>query len=66
MELCNKSREDAVKITKEIHEKGKGVVFTAHKELAELKREQIATKRDAEAIALGAPNLPLNVTIESE
>ena len=63
MEVCKMSKEEAVKATLAIHEDGKAPVWKGHKELAELKRDQIATFRDEELVAQGAPNVPLNVTI---
>lgn len=66
MKVCGKNEDEAVQITKEIHTQGKGIAFVAHKELAELKRDQIVTFRDDLAIRAGAPNIPLNVTLESE
>lgn len=66
MKVCGKSELQAFNLMLEIHTTGRGVVFVAHKELAELKREQISTFRDTRAITAGAPNISLNVTIESE
>lgn len=40
-ELCGHTREAAYKLTEEVHEKGKAVVYTNHLELAEFKRDQI-------------------------
>lgn len=63
MEVCKMNQEEATKAVLAIHEEGKAPVWKGHKELAELKRDQIATFRDEELVAQGAPNVPLNVTI---
>ena len=64
MEVCKMTPEDATETTLKIAEEGKAAVWKGHKELAELKRDQIATFRDNDLIKLtGAPNVPLNVTI---
>ena len=41
MTLFGHSLEKAFRITDDVHHKGKGIAFTTHKELAELKRDQI-------------------------
>jgi len=66
MKVCGKKKEEAVEITREIHTKGKGIAYVAHKEVAELKRDQIVTFRDELAIQAGAPSIPLNVTLETD
>ena len=66
MKVCGKNEQEAIKLTAEIHTKGKAVVFVTHKEHAEFKRDQITTFRDEYAIQAGAPNIALNVTLESE
>jgi len=64
MEVCKMSKDEAIKTTIEIYQEGKAVVWRSHKELAELKRDQIATFRDARLQQLiNAPNVPLNVTV---
>ncbi len=66
MKVCGKKKDEAIQITKEIHTQGKGIAYVAHKEVAELKRDQIVTFRAELAIQAGAPSLPLNVTLEED
>jgi len=41
MTIFSHNAEKAFQITKEVDQAGKGIAFTCHKELAELKRDQI-------------------------
>lgn len=63
MEVCKLSLQDAIQTTFKIHTEGKAAVISGLLEYCELKRDQIATFRDAVIIAAGGPNIPLNVTV---
>lgn len=66
MKVCGMKAADAIETTVKIHHEGKAPVWRGFKEHAEFKRDQIATFRDEVLIRMGAPNLPLNVTIAEE
>ena len=62
-EICKMTEKDALLAAKEVHEKGKAAVFHGHKELCELKVEQMQTFRDPLVAANGGPSEPLQLTI---
>ena len=62
-EVCKMELEDAIKVAKEVHEKGKAAVWRGHLEICELKKDQIESLRDSDIIIQGGPDVPLGVTI---
>jgi len=63
MEVCKMNLQQAIQTTMKIHAEGKAAVIGGLLEYCELKRDQIATFRDALVISMGGPNVPLNVTV---
>lgn len=50
-EICGHSTEAAFRLTEQVHEDGKTIVYTNHLELAELKKDQITAYGKDKAVA---------------
>ena len=50
-EVCGQSKEAAFRLTEQVHDEGKAIVYTNHLELAELKRDQITAYGKDAAVA---------------